>query len=364
MKFLEYMQDVTDEVLSADDGQAAIDSLVTAAESSGKGLSASVEEFTTATSTSSSCVQGVHRRRLVGAPPPSIGKFGGDTGQLDVAEAYRDFSIFRIYAGQDNEPAEYSEDNVPYRPKKYFQDIHRRRGRRRLHLHLRIPRKHAGICDFRRGAPHRRDFRSRQDRPAHHEAGDNEKYMDSSQDLRIRYSSKYASVSNAWKKVAGEAGGIEERHRVAKEAHRAGWAAGTLRRLLDRLDSLYKVLEPLNFAREYTYETALAVELPGFATAYCNAAGGRRGELASDFYRDWWLPLEGVLRRRDAYAECSRVPARIFPIPPWYATAASRRGRKPSSAGVFRRENSRMRRTIRHTLSARRSRTTTQCAAA
>lgn len=55
--------------------------------------------------------------RFVGAPPASIGKFGGETDNWMWPRHTGDFSMFRVYAGRDNEPAEYSEDNVPYSPK-------------------------------------------------------------------------------------------------------------------------------------------------------------------------------------------------------------------------------------------------------
>jgi hypothetical protein len=58
--------------------------------------------------------------RLVGTPPKSIGKFGGDTDNWMWPRHTADFSMFRVYAGKDNEPAEYSKDNVPYKPKKYL----------------------------------------------------------------------------------------------------------------------------------------------------------------------------------------------------------------------------------------------------
>lgn len=58
--------------------------------------------------------------RLVGTPPKSLGKFGGDTDNWMWPRHTCDFALFRVYAGKDNEPAEFSEDNVPYRPKKYL----------------------------------------------------------------------------------------------------------------------------------------------------------------------------------------------------------------------------------------------------
>jgi hypothetical protein len=58
--------------------------------------------------------------RLVGAPPSSIGKFGGDTDNWMWPRHTGDFSVFRIYAGKDGKPAPYSKDNIPYQPKYHF----------------------------------------------------------------------------------------------------------------------------------------------------------------------------------------------------------------------------------------------------
>ena len=58
--------------------------------------------------------------RLVGAPPSSIGKFGGDTDNWMWPRHTGDFSLFRVYAGADNEPADYNPNNVPFQPKKHF----------------------------------------------------------------------------------------------------------------------------------------------------------------------------------------------------------------------------------------------------
>ena len=316
--FLEYMQDVTSELSSATDRQAAIDSLVTSAEAAGKGLSASVEEFYYGNQYFLFVYKEFRDVRLVGAPPSSIGKFGGDTDNWIWPRHTGDFSIFRIYAGPDNEPAGYSEDNVPYRPKKYFK--------------IATGGVQEGDFTFIYGFPgSTREYVTSDEVRYIGEISDPakialrtmrleimKKYMDSSQDLRIRYSSKYANVSNAWKKWQGEAGGIARNGTVeekeAYEARFAEWAAGTrYEGLLDRLDSLYKVLEPLNFAREYTSETALALELPKFATAYCNASEEDRAQLADDFYKDWWLPVdkECFIALMDAYSK--DVPAEFRP---------------------------------------------------
>ena len=58
--------------------------------------------------------------RLVGAPNSAIGKFGGDTDNWTWPRHTGDFSVLRIYAGPDNEPAAISDKNVPYKPAKFF----------------------------------------------------------------------------------------------------------------------------------------------------------------------------------------------------------------------------------------------------
>lgn len=58
--------------------------------------------------------------RLVGAPPSSVGKFGGDTDNWMWPRHTGDFSLFRVYAGPDGKPAEYSEDNVPLEPRHHL----------------------------------------------------------------------------------------------------------------------------------------------------------------------------------------------------------------------------------------------------
>ena len=58
--------------------------------------------------------------RLVGAPPSSIGKFGGDTDNWMWPRHTGDFSMFRVYTAPDGSPAEYSKDNVPMKPKHHL----------------------------------------------------------------------------------------------------------------------------------------------------------------------------------------------------------------------------------------------------
>src|SRR6186713_2848719 len=58
--------------------------------------------------------------RLVGAPPESVGKFGGDTDNWEWPRHTGDFSVFRVYMSKDGKPADYSEDNIPLKPKHFL----------------------------------------------------------------------------------------------------------------------------------------------------------------------------------------------------------------------------------------------------
>ena len=316
--FLEYMQDVTSVLEKAQDRQAAIDSLKAAAVSGGKGLKASVEEFYYGNQYFLFVYKEFTDVRLVGAPPSSIGKFGGDTDNWMWPRHTGDFSIFRIYAGKDNEPADYSIENVPYRPKKYFKIatggldegdftfIYGFPGSTRECVTSEEIRYIAEVSD-----PAKIALRTLR-------LGNMKKYMDMSQDIRIRYSSKYANVSNSWKKWQGESGGIRRNATVATRKEYEGrfrqWAqGGPYEGLLDRLDSLYALMEPVAFAGEYMRESALSVELPAFATAYADAADETKEKTATEFYRDWWLPIdkENFIALMTAYGK--NVPERLRP---------------------------------------------------
>ncbi len=86
--------------------------------------------------------------RLVGTPPNSIGKFGGDTDNWMWPRHTGDFSMFRIYAGKDNRPAEYSTKNVPYKADEISQNFARRVRRGRLCHDYGFPGIDAALYDF------------------------------------------------------------------------------------------------------------------------------------------------------------------------------------------------------------------------
>ena len=312
VSFLEYMEDVTDKVLkgykdgmSEEEREALVEKnsakLVEEAVAEGKGLRASVEPLFYG----NKYYMFVFRRytdvRLVGAPPSSIGKFGGDTDNWMWPRHTGDFSIFRVYADKDNNPAAYSEDNVPYRPKKYF--------------HIAAGGVKEGDFTFVYGFPgSTREYIMSEGvryvsdvtNPAKialrtMRLDVQKKYMDADQAVRIQYSSKNASVSNAWKKWQGEMKGIVRLGTVARkqafEASFMEWAEGTeYEGIIPALDSLYKALEPYNYALDYYNESARTIELVQFASRAVKAAeGGSDSALKAveaAFYKDYFLPID------------------------------------------------------------------------
>lgn len=312
VSFLEYMEDVTDKVLkgykdgmSEEEREALVEKnsakLVEEAVAEGKGLRASVEPLFYG----NKYYMFVFRRytdvRLVGAPPSSIGKFGGDTDNWMWPRHTGDFSIFRVYADKDNNPAAYSEDNVPYKPKKYF--------------HIAAGGVKEGDFTFVYGFPgSTREYIMSEGvryvsdvtNPAKialrtMRLDVQKKYMDADQAVRIQYSSKNAGVSNAWKKWQGEMKGIVRLGTVARkqafEARFMEWAEGTeYEGIIPALDSLYKALEPYNYALDYYNESARTIELVQFASRAVKVAeGGSDSALKAveaTFYKDYFLPID------------------------------------------------------------------------
>ncbi len=310
VSFLERMEDVTSAVLKGYDetmSEAQRDSVVKAnssvliqkATAEGKGLTADVEALFYGNQYFLFVFRVFSDVRLVGAPPSSIGKFGGDTDNWMWPRHTGDFSILRVYADKDNNPAEYSEDNVPYRPKKSFK----------------ISR--AGVKEgdftFVYGCPgSTKEYVMSDEVKYISEVSDpqkialrtlrldiQKKYMSASQAVRIQYSSKNASVSNAWKKWQGEAKGIKKMNTVASklEYEKAfnKWAKGTrYEGLTEKLSSLYAIKNPYYLAYEYYTETARTIELLSFASTVRSALNdmNAKNEAVESFFKDYYQPID------------------------------------------------------------------------
>ena len=166
--------------------------------------------------------------RLVGVPPESLGKFGGDTDNWEWPRHTADFSMFRIYADKDGNPADYSESNVPLQPKHY--------------LPVNLKGVKEGDFAMILGYPGRTnrwmpaggiEQNVKYSYPAWVEGSKMgmdkmKKYMDQSPALRLVYASKYAGVANYWKNRQGMIDALTKfgtaKSKAAQETKFDAWA--------------------------------------------------------------------------------------------------------------------------------------------
>lgn len=247
--------------------------------------------------------------RLVGAPPSSIGKFGSDTDNWVWPRHTGDFSLFRIYANKDNKPADYSKDNVPYKPKHFF------------------PVSIAGVKenDFTLvfGYPGRTteylpavavEQIVNSLNPAKIEIRDAalkvaDGFMRKDQAIKIQYAAKYASIANYWKKWIGETQGLKKSGAVAlKRAAEKDFLARAAKagkqaeygNLIADFEKNYAEIAPYALSRDYFTEVVLRnTEL--LTTAYrlyqLEQIFNARGEQSFSDRRDNTIAaLEGIYK--------------------------------------------------------------------
>ena len=233
--------------------------------------------------------------RLVGAPPSSVGKFGGDTDNWVWPRHTGDFSVFRIYADADNNPAEHSADNVPYRPAHHF------------------PVNANGVKegDFTMvfGFPGRTEQYLTSDAVEHVISRLNPMRIAmrdeglavinaaraSSDELRIAYAAKQSSVANAWKKWKGQNRGLTELHALDKkrdlEARLKEATGSTVVEDIARLNAAYF---PFMEAR------SLFIELAYYGPDVLNYAQGFSGLVEGKAEGDKRTALLEVLKGEEA----------------------------------------------------------------
>ena len=339
VSFLDRMEDVTGIILKGYDPKMTeeerselvknnSESVIAEATKDGNGLRATVEALFYGNQYFLFVYREYSDVRLVGAPPSSIGKFGGDTDNWMWPRHTGDFSMFRIYADKNNNPAPYSEDNVPYKPKKFFRIstkgveegdftfIYGFPGSTKEYIHSEGVRYIEEIGD-----PHKIALRTLRLEIMN-------RHQSQSQKVRIQYSSKNANVSNAWKKWQGEVKGIRKMKTVAvKQEYEkafAQWAKGKeYEGLTDRIAALYKELEPYSYATDYYSETVRTIEVANFAMSVArffvknddqyDFDATKAAALAESFYKDWYLPIdkESFVAVMDSYEK--NVPEEFKP---------------------------------------------------
>ncbi len=205
--------------------------------------------------------------RLVGAPPSSIGKFGGDTDNWMWPRHTGDFSLFRIYADANNEPAEYSPDNVPFKPKKHFPISLKGINQGDFTMVFGYPgstqeyitSNEVNIIMSQRD-PDRIKIR---DKKLEIIGAD----MEADPGVRIQYSAKYQGISNAWKKWQGEMLGLKRLNAMDKkvefEEEFKKWAIENgswetkYKTVFENFDDIFKQYAPCIKASDYYSEIVL-----------------------------------------------------------------------------------------------------------
>ncbi len=275
--------------------------------------------------------------RFVGAPPSSIGKFGADTDNWMWPRHTGDFSMFRIYADKDNNPAPYSPDNKPYQAPG----------------HLKISLKGVNQNDFAMiiGYPGRTnrfmtsaEVKQTQDVSnaiTIYARGIRQdilmKDMLADKKVRIQYSSKYASSSNFWKKAIGMnetfvKNNVAER-RAIEEQEFTKWVNADKSRIekygsaLDDINKAVANREKALYNYKYLTETIANIELASIGSHYSGvaqefAAGNEKNardmaeglkEKVSNFYKNYSPDTDRKVAKAFLKVFREKVDANVLP---------------------------------------------------
>ena len=203
--------------------------------------------------------------RFVGAPPASVGKFGGETDNWMWPRHTGDFSMFRVYAGKDNEPADYSEDNVPYVPKQSLKVSLKGINEGDYAMVMGYP----GRTQRFQTASQLNQMLARQDisvaartlRQSVMKEG-----MEADPAVRLQYANKYASSANGWKKWIGEKQAFAKLNIIgreeAKEAAFTKWVGANKKRTEAYGDALSMISEAVDSTTEGLKALYLLIEAP------------------------------------------------------------------------------------------------------
>lgn len=247
--------------------------------------------------------------RLVFAPPSSVGKFGWDTDNWMWPRHTGDFSVFRVYAGPDNRPADYSPENCPYKAEKFL----------KISLGGYDEGDFAMIMGFP-GSTQRYMTSYEIDRLLEVEnpqrifiRGERQAIlkedMAASAKVRIQYASKYAQSSNYWKNSIGKSRGIRrldvKGRKQEQEAAFTAWAAkNTLptegySNALNLIRESVEETAPYFASSQYLSEAiGRSVEILAPARLAVSKKGGELTEALKAFYKDYNMPTDRRVAKR------------------------------------------------------------------
>ena len=271
VRFLQSMTDVTDDLAAGKSRQ----DLISAAEKENPNCQVRIVSFYN-DNVQYLIVSKIYRDvRFVGAPPASSGKFGGDTDNWMWPRHTCDFSMFRVYAGADNEPADYSPNNVPMRPRQF--------------LNISLKGVQEGDFAMIMGYPgSTQRFQTASQLQSMLDNNDVRiaargvrqdvlwKAMRADEKVGLQYASKYSGSSNGWKKWIGEKEAFEALDIIPREEQKerelTEWINADPGRQAAWGDAIPTIAEHMaairgsNLAGNLLNETLGRIELLGFAS--------------------------------------------------------------------------------------------------
>ncbi len=246
--------------------------------------------------------------RLVGAPPSSVGKYGGDTDNWMWPRHTGDFSMFRIYCAPDGTPAEYSEDNIPYAPKKFFPINIKGVKENDFAMVMGYPGstdRYLSSWGVQQTMDITNDYRVKI-RTKKLELMKID--MKTSDEIRIQYAAKYSQSSNYWKYSIGQNKGLKELgvvgQKQALEKRMQTWIMADPARtkkygdVLALIEKSYKDGEPYSFVMNYWFEAIWqGAEFANFAYGSYNLYEMLRKEDNEDKQAE----IEALRKEADEY---------------------------------------------------------------
>jgi hypothetical protein len=301
--FIRRMENVTDKILHGlEDALAGRDSIIAIRIKNlekgykvSTGLDAIIKPFYNGNQYWVSIMETFRDVRLVGFPPNGIGAFGGDTDNWMWPRHTGDFSIFRVYAGKDNKPADYSKDNKPYQTSQFFTINTSGVKEGDFSMVYGFPAVTTEYISsyqlnhvFRIIDPVRIEARTKRlDVWSLH--------MRASRDVFLKYTSKRAGVANGWKKWQGEVRGLKiNRVPDLKVNYEEGFQQWANREksvvysdnVINEIGARSQAIEKLVRADEYIKEAVLGIELIPQAVALDNMLQAFRSGKTGDALKD------------------------------------------------------------------------------
>ncbi len=204
--------------------------------------------------------------RFVGAPPASAGKFGGETDNWMWPRHTCDFSMFRVYTGPDGEPADYSEDNIPLRPKKFLTISLKGMEEGDFAMIMGYPGR---TQRFQTAAQLEQMMEVQDVRIAARTVRQDVMWqgMRSNDTIGLQYANKYASSANGWKKWQGMREcfadlDVIERQRQ-KEADFMEWVNAKPKRAAKYANAISDIEKAVKASTEYNIRNAVYSESLG-----------------------------------------------------------------------------------------------------